>query len=147
MSDRIYGSHNAPAPLTLLGKTSEYPNHPDNAKLECFPLDPPCPIITFHTKEFTSLCARTKQPDYGEITITYQPGVKALESKSLKLFLGSYRNVPMFYEFITKDILERLVQGVDPVWMEITCEMNPRGGIALISTLRFPYEDANAEDE
>jgi 7-cyano-7-deazaguanine reductase len=126
------------SPLTLLGASkTEYPKRPDQAVLETFPVDAPAPIVAFHTKEFTSLCERTQQPDFGSITVTYQPKDRAIESKSLKLFLFSYRNVALFYERIVQDILDRLVEAADPVWMEVEAQMNPRGGIEMTALLRY----------
>lgn len=116
------------------GTATKYPQHPDDAVLETFPAPPGGFVnkVTFICEdEFTSLCEITKQPDFGSIQIDYKPREKVLESKSLKLLLFSYRNVNMFYERIVHDILARLVEAVDPIWMTVTATMRPRGGIAL----------------
>lgn len=122
--------------LTQLGQSSGIPTHPDQAVIETFPnKHPQHPyVILFETEEFTSLCEKTRQPDYGSIQIEYIPGDRILESKSLKLFLASYRNVPMFYEHLVNDIADRLDQALSARHLRVAASMNPRGGIALTAT-------------
>jgi len=130
------------ASLTLLGNTrTKYPVHPREAQIETFPIDPDhtVSVVTFNCEgEFTSLCEKTGQPDFGSIEISYLPDEKVLESKSLKLLLFSYRNVNMFYEKIVMDLLGRLVEVVEPKWMQVTATMAPRGGISLSATALYP---------
>ena len=82
--------------------------------------------------EFTSLCPKTGQPDFGIITIEYVPDKICIELKSLKLYLNSYRNDGIFYESVTNRILDDLVNVCKPRYMLITAEFNVRGGISSI---------------
>ena len=85
--------------------------------------------ITIKCPEFTSLCPRTGQPDFGEITIEYCPDKLCIELKSLKFYMQSYRNKGIFYEALTNDILNDLSGSCLPRWMKITSQFTPRGGI------------------
>jgi len=100
-------------------------------KLELF--DNPKPErdynITIHCPEFTSVCPRTGQPDFGEIVIQYCPHKKCIELKSLKFYIQSYRNKGIFYEALTNKILDDLAESCKPQWMIITANFTPRGGI------------------
>ncbi len=79
--------------------------------------------------EFTSVCPRTGQPDFGTLTITYTPGELCVELKSLKFYLQSFRNEGIFYEHITNVILDDLVGALSPRWMKIEAAFNARGGM------------------
>lgn len=79
--------------------------------------------------EFTSMCPKTGQPDFGTLTITYVPEKLCFELKSLKMYLQQYRNHGAFYEDVTNRILNDLVEATQPRWMEILAEFTPRGGI------------------
>ncbi len=79
--------------------------------------------------EFTSVCPKTGQPDFGTLTITYTPDKKCVELKSLKFYLQSYRNEGIFYEHITNVILDDLVGVLAPRWMRLRADFNARGGI------------------
>lgn len=79
--------------------------------------------------EFTSVCPKTGQPDFGVITIAYTPDKKCVELKSLKLYLQSFRNEGIFYENVTNAILDDLVAALSPRWMKITAAFSARGGI------------------
>ncbi len=79
--------------------------------------------------EFTSVCPKTGQPDYGTLTITYVPDKLCFELKSLKLYLQQYRNHGAFYESVTNLILDDLVATTQPRWMTIVADFTPRGGI------------------
>lgn len=85
--------------------------------------------ITIHCPEFTSVCPKTGQPDFGEITIEYIPDHKCIELKSLKFYMQSYRNEGIFYEQLTNDILDDLSKACRPRWMRILSRFKPRGGI------------------
>jgi 7-cyano-7-deazaguanine reductase len=85
--------------------------------------------ITIRCPEFTSLCPRTSQPDFGEIVIEYCPDKLCIELKSLKLYIHGYRNKGIFYEALTNDILDDLSAACKPRWMKVTSEFTPRGGI------------------
>jgi 7-cyano-7-deazaguanine reductase len=79
--------------------------------------------------EFTSVCPRTGQPDFGTLTITYIPSKKCVELKSLKLFLQSFRNQGIFYEHVTNTILDDLATAMQPRWLKIVAAFSARGGI------------------
>ena len=87
--------------------------------------------VTFTTREVTCLCPITGQPDFYRITITYRPDRRCLESKSLKLYLFSFRQSGMFAEDMANRILDDLVNICRPRWMSVESAMNPRGGIGL----------------
>jgi len=85
--------------------------------------------IVIRCPEFTSVCPRTGQPDFGEIFIEYCPDKLCIELKSLKLYMQSYRNKGIFYEALTNDILDDLTGVCKPRWMKVTSRFTPRGGI------------------
>ena len=86
--------------------------------------------ITHKTNEFTSRCPKTDQPDFAEIEINYIADEKCVESKSLKLYFGAYRNEGAFMESITNKILEDLITICAPKMMRVEAKFNARGGIA-----------------
>ena len=100
-------------------------------KIEVF--DNPRPkrpyVITHVAPEFTSVCPKTGQPDFGTIEIEYVPGSRCIELKSLKLYLQSYRNVGVFYEDVVNRILDDLAAACRPRRMTVTGRFTPRGGI------------------
>jgi 7-cyano-7-deazaguanine reductase len=85
--------------------------------------------ISIRCPEFTSVCPRTGQPDFGEIIIEYCPDKSCIELKSLKLYMQSYRNKGIFYEALTNQILDDLSGVCGPRWMKVTSRFAPRGGI------------------
>jgi 7-cyano-7-deazaguanine reductase len=87
--------------------------------------------------EFTSVCPRTGQPDFGTLTFTYVPAAKCVELKSLKLYLQQFRNLGIFYEHVTNRILDDLVAVLKPRKMTLVAVFNPRGGIATTVTATF----------
>ena len=87
--------------------------------------------ITFFTKEFTSHCPVTGQPDHAEITIRYTPDRLCIESKSLKHYLGAYRNQAVFAEGIVNRILNDLVAAIEPRRATVIGDFSPRGGIGI----------------
>ena len=87
--------------------------------------------------EFTSVCPKTGQPDFGTVTITYTPDKKCVELKSLKFYLQSFRNQGIFYEHVTNEIMDDLVAVVQPRFMKIESAFNPRGGITEIVTVKY----------
>jgi len=103
----------------------------NQAKLELFDNAHPerdyC--ITIRCPEFTSVCPRTGQPDFGKIIIEYCPDKLCIELKSLKFYMQSYRNKGIFYETLTNDILDDLFDACKPRWMKVTSRFKPRGGI------------------
>jgi 7-cyano-7-deazaguanine reductase len=95
--------------------------------------------------EFTSVCPKTGQPDFGTLTIRYVPAVRCVELKSLKLYLQQFRNEGIFYEHATNRILDDLVAVVAPRSMTLAAAFTPRGGISTTVTVR--YEASAAGDE
>ncbi len=108
-------------------------------KLELF--DNPYPRrnyrITIRCPEFTSVCPRTGQPDFGEIVIEYCPDKSCIELKSLKFYMQSYRNKGIFYEALTNEILDDLSNSCKPRWMKVTSHFTPRGGITTEVTAEY----------
>ncbi len=88
--------------------------------------------------EFTSVCPKTGQPDFGTLTITYVPDRVCVELKSLKLYLQRYRNHGAFYEHVTNLILDDLVAVTSPRWMKLHAAFTPRGGIRTNITVEYP---------
>ena len=87
--------------------------------------------------EFTSVCPKTGQPDFGTLTFTYVPGLKCIELKSLKLYLQQFRNEGIFYENVTNRILDDLVAVLHPRRMRLTAAFTARGGIITTVTAMF----------
>ena len=121
------------ANLTQLGSRTELPKSPEEAVLErvgntqsgvdyC---------VRFTAPEFTSLCPMTGQPDFAHLVIDYVPGDWLVESKSLKLYLGSFRNQGAFHEDCTVAIVRKLVELLGPKWLRIGGYWYPRGGMPI----------------
>ena len=89
----------------------------------------PKSTITIVDPEYNAICPKTGLPDFGTITIQYEPDERCLELKSFKMYMTAYRNVGIFYENAVNRILRDLVKACDPVWMAVTGEFNARGGI------------------
>ena len=87
--------------------------------------------------EFTSVCPKTGQPDFGTLTFLYVPDQKCVELKSLKLYLQQFRNQGIFYENITNRILDDLVAIVQPRSMKLTASFTPRGGISTTVVVEY----------
>ncbi len=107
-------------------------------KIECFPSQFKGYEVTHIIPEFTSLCPKTGLPDFGTITIKYTPDKFCIELKSLKLYIGAYRNLGIFYENLVNLILKDIVKSCKPLWTEVTGEFNPRGGIKSIVRATYP---------
>lgn len=88
-------------------------------------------FVKFNCPEFTSLCPITGQPDFATITISYVPNIKMVESKSLKLYLFSFRNHGDFHEDCVNVIMEDLIRLMDPKYIEVWGKFTPRGGISI----------------
>jgi len=93
--------------------------------------------IEIAAPEFTSVCPKTGQPDYGTITINYIPHKLCLELKSLKMYLQCYRNEGIFYEHVTNTILDDLAAVTQPRFMKVAAAFSARGGITEIVTAEF----------
>ena len=127
MTDEAY--HN----LDQLGKQADLPNTPEEAQLEAVP-NPHADtdyLVRFSCPEFTSICPVTGQPDFAHLVIDYAPGDSLVESKSLKLFMGSFRNHGAFHEDCTVLIAKRICEAINPKWLRIGGYWYPRGGIPI----------------
>ncbi len=119
--------------LTQLGSHTEQPESPEAAVLEKVP-NPQAGqryCVRFVAPEFTSLCPMTGQPDFAHLVIDYVPRDWLVESKSLKLYLTSFRNHGAFHEDCTVSIARRLADELDPEWLRIGGYWYPRGGIPI----------------
>lgn len=118
---------------TMLGQETAFPTDPETAPLDRVPNPhPDSPYVArFTVPEFTSICPVTGQPDFAHLVIDYVPNAWLVESKSLKLYLGSFRNHGAFHEDCTVGIGRRLVAELEPHWMRIGGYWYPRGGIPI----------------
>ncbi|QJD18372.1 preQ(1) synthase [Paracoccus sanguinis] len=119
--------------FTQLGRPAALPASPEEAVLERVPNPQPGALyaVRFTQPEFTSLCPLTGQPDFAHLVVDYVPGDWLVESKSLKLFLGSFRNHGAFHEDCTVGIGLRLVETLAPRWLRIGGYWYPRGGMPI----------------
>ena len=119
--------------LTALGRHAEVPQSPAKAGLErvANPHPDDLYLVRFTQPEFTSLCPITGQPDFAHLVIDYVPDQRLVESKSLKLFLGSFRNHNAFHEECTLTIGQRLARELRPRWLRIGGYWYPRGGMPI----------------
>lgn len=95
-------------------------------------------VIELKTDEFTSICPKTRLPDFAEIIIQYRPSKNLVEEKSLKLYLNAYRNLPIFQEHAANKILEDFVKKIKPGWVKITTLWHARGGITAKVEAEYP---------
>lgn len=132
-SSRPSNTSAATPKLTQLGRMVELPSSPETAVLERVPNPHPQQrfVARFVAPEFTSLCPITGQPDFAHLVIDYVPGKWLVESKSLKLFLGSFRNHGAFHEDCTVAIGLRLAALLQPRWLRIGGYWYPRGGMPI----------------
>ena len=114
--------------LTLLGREAR-----PGKKLEAFPNRTPDRfyLVTLESEEFTCVCPATGQPDFATIRIQYVPDKHIVESKSLKLYLWSYRDEGVFHEHVVNQILDDLIKTLEPHWIKVTGIFNIRGGIGI----------------
>ncbi len=119
--------------LTQLGRRAALPKSPDAAKLEAVanPHGDSDYVVRFTAPEFTCLCPVTGQPDFAHFVIDYCPAKSVLESKSLKLFLSSFRNHAAFHEDTTLLVAKRIVAAIKPKYLRIAGYWYPRGGIPI----------------
>ena len=119
--------------LKQLGTPTPLPASPDEAELERVPNPHPDKryVARFTVPEFTALCPITGQPDFAHLVIDYIPNRWLVESKSLKLYLGSFRNHGAFHEDCTLSVAERLVKLLAPRWLRIGGYWYPRGGMPI----------------
>ena len=127
--------------LELLGnQKTEYPNSPEEARLEVFENTSGNILVPFMCNEFTSLCPKTNQPDFAKIEIVYVPDKLCVESKALKLYLFSFRNHGDFHEDVTNRIMQDLIRELNPKFIRVFGDFNVRGGIS-IKPLALHYRD------
>jgi 7-cyano-7-deazaguanine reductase len=122
---------------------------PDASLLDTFRTPGDTPFVIEHIgEEFTSVCPKTGHPDFGEVTLRYMPraaadGGTCVELKSLKLYYQSFRNEGIFYEAVTNQVRDDLVQCLAPTWMQIITNWRGRGGIRSI--IRADHGDVPTE--
>ncbi len=107
-------------------------------KLETWPNQFPGYKITTRFPEYTSICPKTGLPDYGTITIEYEPRGKCIELKALKVYLLAYRNLGIFYENAVNRMLRDIVAATKPVWCAVRGEFTPRGGLTTSVEATWP---------
>ena len=119
--------------VAQLGAKAELPASPQAAVIETVPNPHPGTpyLVRFTCPEFTALCPMTGQPDFAHLVIDYVPEARLVESKSLKLYLGSFRNHGAFNEDCTLAIAKRLTAELAPRWLRIGGYWNPRGGMPI----------------
>ncbi len=116
--------------LTVLGRTVRHPIE----HLECFDAPEHVSTVRFSTDEVMSLCPVTGQPDLSSLVIEYQPDQRCIESKSLKLYLWSFRDRKVFCEALAAEIAAEVVRAADPHEVTVTLTQHPRGGIVIAAT-------------
>ncbi len=120
--------------LTILGATVRHPvDH-----LETFPAPHGCTTVRFTCEEVTSMCPVTEQPDLSTVVIEYAPHERCIESKSLKLYLWSFRDAAVFAEQLAVDIANEVHRTAAPSWVEVHVAQRARGGIVTETVARLP---------
>jgi 7-cyano-7-deazaguanine reductase len=120
--------------LTILGHEVRGPvDH-----LETFAAPAACTRVRFTSDELTSLCPITGQPDFSTVEIDYEPNLRCIESKSLKLYLWSFRDRPAFCEQLAADIAAEVRRAADPLHVRVTVTQHTRGGIITEATAQLP---------
>ena len=127
------GKAKAPASLTQLGQRVETPASPEKAQLETAenPHLGALYLVRFAAPEFTSLCPVTGQPDFAHLVIDYAPNKLIVESKSLKLYLTSFRDHGAFHEDCTLAVAKKIADAISPRWLRIGGYWYPRGGMPI----------------
>ncbi len=125
MSEPIPTEH-----LTVLGQPVRTPI----AHVECFAAPPGCTRVKFTSDELASLCPVTRQPDLSSVIIDYEPGDWCVESKSLKLYLWSFHDRPVFAEALAVEIADEIMSTAHPSRVVVTITQRPRGGITVEAT-------------
>jgi 7-cyano-7-deazaguanine reductase len=115
------------AGLTILGHEVRHPV----AHVECFPAPADVTIVRFTTDELMSMCPVTTQPDLSNLVIEYEPTSKCVESKSLKLYLWSFRDRAVFAEALAAEIAREIMTTAEPARVRVTLTQRPRGGIEV----------------
>lgn len=120
--------------LTILGSTVRHPV----GQLECFDAPPSCSRVRFTTDEVTSMCPITGQPDFSSVEIDYEPDARCVESKSLKLYLWSFRDRPVFAEALAAEIAAEVQRAAAPRSVRVVVTQHVRGGIVTEATAELP---------
>lgn len=120
--------------LTILGHTVRHPV----AHVECFAAPAGCTRVRFSTDELSSVCPVTGQPDLSSVAIEYEPDARCVESKSLKLYLWSFRDRAVFAEALAAEIAGEILGTAQPRWVRVTVTQRPRGGIQLEAVSERP---------
>ena len=135
----------AAATIVFMQKSPRYtPEHAESGldhkfpEIETWPNQFPGYEIVIDDPEFTSVCPKTGLPDFGVITLRYQPDKDCLELKSYKEYLHSYRNRGIFQENVVNQVLKDVVRWAKPVWAEVKGDFRPRGGISTTVLARWP---------
>lgn len=121
------GENPATATLSILGSTVREPI----AHVEVFPAPADVQVVRFTTDELSSMCPVTRQPDISHLVIEFEPLEWCVESKSLKLFLWSFRDRAVFGEALSAEIAHEIMDTAQPKWVRVTLTQRPRGGIEL----------------
>ena len=139
MAGRRNKSSGTYSELTQLGAATAVPASPDAAALERVPNPHPRKLYLarFTAPEFTSVCPKTGQPDFGTIRVTYVPDRRCVELKSLKLYLQAYRSKGIFYEDVINVILDDLVTAMRPRRLTVEGDFRVRGGISSLVTATY----------
>ena len=111
----------------------------ETLKAESFPA-PDVQVVTLEATEFTSICPRTGQPDFGEVSIEYVPTDRCLESKALKFYLWAYRDEGAFCENLAARIADDVMYAIDPKAVRVEVHQNVRGGIRIVAVAGRPVE-------
>jgi 7-cyano-7-deazaguanine reductase len=120
--------------LTVLGETRREPIE----HVECFPAPPEVTLVRFRTEELASVCPVTGQPDLATVDIEYEPDGRCVESKSLKLYLWSFRERALFAEALAAEIAGELAATARPRRVRVSLRQRPRGGIAIEAVAELP---------
>ena len=127
-------SESTPGTITALGREVRGPmDH-----LEWFPAPEHCTRVRFSSDELSSVCPITGQPDHSSVVIEYEPGQRCIESKSLKLYLWSFRDKKAFVEQLAAEIAAEVQQAAEPVRVRVTIRQHTRGGIVTEATAELP---------
>lgn len=116
--------------LTVLGATVRHPIE----HVETFPAPSGCTLVRFSSSEVMSVCPVTGQPDISTVMIEYEPNLRCVESKSLKLYLWSFRDRPVFAEALAAELADEVQRAAEPLRVKAVVTQNPRGGIVVEAT-------------
>lgn len=136
------------AGIKSLGKKTVYPTSPNGKILESFKNDhqDTLYLVPLVCHEFTAICPVTGQPDFAKFEIVYAPRVDMVESKSLKLYMGSFRNEGIFHEEVTNKIFKDLWTLMDPKFMRVIGDFSVRGGISIKPLVQKFASDVDKEE-